>query len=398
MSDQLLLLLGQTPDEPVHWAAFEASRLLEGGRVENAAGLSSLADEADAAGVVVALLPGEQVACRALPSAPRGAAKVRAAAAYLMEDELGEAGEALALAVAAERTPPLILAVRRAILDDWMARFAEAGIECDVLSADYAALAASQDLGTLVVDGERVVASFGASGAAMEQALFVQLAPDMLADGPARVGLLGDERAARLLPESIAVDMIGPPDAARILALYAQSVADRTPPNFVRRPLINRRAIVAAAGPWRRAGLLAAGLVATAFITMIADGMLKDRAATRWDEAARALHAERHPEAAAADPANYARQRLAQGPAAAGFIDLSGHFTQALEENEAIQIDRIRYNQSRGEYVVSLRSESDGAIEKFKAALAAAGVDARDSGGFRNNGGVWTGELVARAL
>lgn len=395
MSDLLLLMLGDALDAPLRWGAFAAGRLVEGGWIE-VRDLATLSARAQAADRVVALLPGEQVAARAFQAAPRSGARQLAAARYLMEDELGEPADALKIAVAIDRDPPLAIAVRQSIFAAWLDAFAAAGIACDILSADYLALASGGDRAMIVSQGDRVVAAFAGVGASLEREMFAELAAQLFAGGPERVALAGDAALGRRLPEPVAIDWLGETDDARVLSIFGEAVLAVAPPNFLQARLINRKALIAAVAPWRRAALIAASLVAVLLLGVIVDAARAGREAERWTNAAAALHKEYFPEAAAADPVAFARQRL-NGGGGRSFLWLASRFAVALEDNQSVEIDRIRFNEARGEFVVSIRSDSDTAIEALKAALAAAGVVAQDSGGYRSAGGVWTGELTARA-
>lgn len=396
MSDLLLLLLGPSPEAPLRWGVFGETRLIEGGWIESAAELGDLPAPALSAARTVALLPGEQVASRPMPAAPRGAAKLQAAAGYLMEDELGESAEALRIAVAGERTPPLAIAAKAAIVDAWADAFAAAGVECDVLSADYLALPSSAEAAMIVAEGGRVVAAFNGAGASMERDLFVDIGPALIG-APARLTIVGDAGIARLLPNREPDEWLGEANDARLLSIFADAVRASAPPNFRQARMFNRRAMQAAIAPWRRAGLLAAGLACLFVLGSVVDGVRAARIADRWDDAAHALHRQYHPEDATADPVAYARRQLNSGAGGASFLFLSAKFADALEANDAVEIDRIRFNAARGEFVVSMRSQSDSAIEALKETLSGAGVVAEDAGGYRNIGGVWTGELTARA-
>lgn len=393
MSDLLLLLLGPSTDAPLRWGAFDGARLLEGGWIDNAEALSDLPESAKGARRVAALLPGEQVASRPMTTAPKGAVRLRAAAAYLMEDELGENADALRIAVATDRAPPVAIAARNEIIGNWLSALAQAGLECDVLSADYLALPLNGETALVVADGERVIAAFNGTGASIELDLFAELAPQLFG-AQKRVALIGDPGLAKLLPGE--TDFLGEADDARILSIFADAVRASAPANFVQAKLFNRKALETVIAPWRRVGMLAAALAGLLFLSVIVDGVRAERIANRWEAAAERLHRQYFPEEENVDPVAFARGRLNEG-GGSSFLFLSSKFAEALAANDEIEIDRIRYNAARGEFVVSIRSRSDAAIEALKTTLAEAGVTAQDSGGYRNIGGVWTGELSARA-
>lgn len=391
MAERLIFLLGDSPGAPLRWGRYEDARLIEGGWMENAAGLPALGARA-AADFVAALLPGEQTAARRMASAPRGAAKARAAALYLMEDELGESADQLHVAAAGD----LAIAVKTAIVEDWLAAFAAAGIELDLLSADYLALPSSADQGVIIFDEGRVVAAVDRAGFALEDGLFDALAPRLFETGPARLRALGAAPMLRRLPDAIAVESLGAADDARLLDLYAAALAEAPAPNFLQGRYQRRRALAPMLRPWRRAGALAAAAAALFVVSLAAEGVRADAAARTWTEAARRVHGERFPEAAAEDPVTHARRALAKQGSDASFLLLAARFAGALEKNDAVEIERIRFNAARGEFIVSVKSRSDSGIEELKQTLAAAGVATQDSGGYRRAGVYWSGDLLAR--
>lgn len=396
MTRRLLFLLGRTERDLTRWAIASDAEVLDFGAVEDAGGLSTITPYASGVAEVVALLPGEQVACRRMPTALKSAAKLKAAAAYLMEDELGEASDLLEVGAATTSALSVAFAAKAEVVRGWLAAFEAAGMEPDVLSADYLALGSSIDEATIIADRGRVLAAFAGVGFALERDLFLKLGPELFASPPGHVRVLGDEALAGVLPTATAVDVTGPSGDAAILREVARAVSAAAPPNFLQRRLFRRKKLAGAIGPWRRAAALAALLAGAAFASMIADGARFARAEARWTETAIKLHQQRFPDAAAEDPVDYARGRLATGGGEASFMLISARLAAAVEANGAVQVNRVRYDLDRGDYIVSIGSKSDAAVEAFKAELGRVGVAASDSGGFRRNGDTWSGDVKVR--
>ncbi len=396
MADLLILCLGASPEEPLRWGRFANARLIEGGWIENASMLHTLADHAAAAEAAVALLPGEQVATRRAESFPKGAAKARAAAAYIMEDELAEPADGLHVAVSTEEGINLSIAVKSAIVEAWLQAFGLAGIKCDILSADYLALPSSVEAATIIVEEDRVVGAVNSAGFALEAGLFAVLAAQLFETAPLRVTAIGNPKNQRLLPAESIVDWLGPADDARILALYDGAIGLRPPPNLLQGAYQKRRALLPRLAPWRRAGLIAAATLGVFFVGLAGEALRAEGDARAWREAAGRIHQEHFPDAATANPVEHARAVLAQGGGDNSFLALAARFAQAIEKSDGVEIERMRYNAARGEFVVSVRSASDVGIEELKTLLAGLGVTTQDSGGYRRSGGEWTGELAAR--
>lgn len=396
MTRRLIFLLGRTEADLVRWAIADGGEVLDFGAAEGAPGLAAIAPYASDVGEVVALLPGEQVACRRMPTAPKSGAKLKAAAAYLMEDELAEATEFLQVAAASTPALSVALAARATIVRGWLAAFETAGIDIDVLTADYLALSSSVEEATLVEDGARVIAAFAGVGFAIEKDLFRSLAVGLFATPPAAFRVLGDDAICAALTEGSEIERLGPSGDAAVLRAIAKALDAAASPNFLQKRLFRQKQLAGALGPWRRAAALAAGLVAVGFLSTIVEGVQLSRAEARWTESAKELHAQRFPDAADEEPVAYARKRLASGGDEAPFLLITSRVAVAVEANDAIDIDRLRFDSARGDYTVSIRSKSDAAVEAFKADLARAGVAAADSGGFRKTGEFWSGDLKAR--
>ncbi|MBI1365981.1 MAG: hypothetical protein GC153_08505 [Alphaproteobacteria bacterium] len=390
--EQFILLLGASPTTPFRWGRFSGAQLIEGGWLENAADLASVAAYAENADSVIALLPGEVVAARRMAAAPRSAAKARAAALYLMEDELGESADVLHVAAAGG----LAVALQRAIVEDWRDAFAAVGFSVDILSADYLALSGLHEEAVVIAEAGRVVAAFDGAGFAIELGMFEALAPNIFAPAPPHVKLIGGRDIERVFPADSAVERLGEADDAAILSLYGEATAAAAPPNLFQGEFEQKRAIAPALVPWRRAGLLAAAACALFVTGVVAQGVRADVTAGMWTKAAREIHVKRFPDAANDDPVAYARRILAKQGGDASFLALASRFSDALQNNDAVQIDRIRFNAARNEFVVTVRSRTDSGIDDLKAALSKLGVVTQDSGGFRRTGSAWSGELSAR--
>ena len=146
---------------------------------------------------------------------------------------------------------------------------------------------------------------------------------------------------------------------------------------------------------WRNVGVIAAGLGCLFLVSIAAEAWRNDRESNQWANLSQELHDQYFPDVTGADPVNHARIILASGTDSASFLLLSSRFAEAIEKNEEVQIDRIGFDSTQGRYTVSIRSQSDTAIEALRADLTAMGVTVRDNGGYRQSRGQWIGELLA---
>lgn len=396
MSSALILLLGLTTAAPIRWARLAGGSLIEFGRVDGAERLSTLAALAAGSDTVAAVLPGEQVAMRRLPSPPKSDAKFRSAAAYLLEDELAEPIDALHVAIDSRDGDGLAMAARKSVIEAWLGAFASAGVAPDVLTADYLLLPCAAGQGTVIIEesGRRVIAAVAGVGFAAESTLAGPALGAPPFAGASRLVVHGDAAAARAMLNAAMIDAAGPADDAALLGLYGALLEARAP-NLLQGAFRRRRAFAPAFAPWRRsAALLAASLAALA-VFAVADGLRSARTADRLEQAALAAHRSAFPEAAAEDPARHARRVLGASAGGGSFLALANRFAEAVEADNRVQIDRISYDAARGQMIVSVRSGSDVDIEALKARLAERGVAARDNGGYRRSGAFWIGELAA---
>lgn len=392
MTDILLLVLGSDPEAPVAWGALGDGRLIEHGRLENAAALALLAEKARAARSVIALLPGEQVAMRWIESPPKSPGKLVAAARYLMEDELGDAS-GLAVASAPFAGAGLAIATEAGIVAAWREAFAAAGLHLDALYPDYLAPSADEGAAVLVADETRAVFAARGRGFSLETSLALELAPRAM-EGLAQLAVYGPARLPAV--EGVAIERRPALDEAGYLALLASGAAAKAPPSFIERPLFRRGALAAAAASWRRAGMLAAALAALVIAGYAASAARADFEASHWTRAARTLHAKAHPDAAAQPPDAYARDLLAEGAADGTFLALSSRVAAAVRAQGGVAVDRVVFSAARREYALVVQAPTDAAIESFKTALREAGVVIEETGGFRRVGEVWSGEIRAR--
>ena len=179
MTEQIYLLLGVTPSEPLTWMRVDE----QGGLRSHGLNVSyqdfAKADIYTGTEKLIALLPGEYTTLRLLPAPPRGRGQLLLAAQYLLEDSLGEDIDKLHVATAlrsdtllnvnsdqdtdqsvievgsSESTEGtastgiqktqtvqrgLCLAVSKTILDPWARIFSQTDTFPDLFTADFMAL------------------------------------------------------------------------------------------------------------------------------------------------------------------------------------------------------------------------------------------------------------------
>lgn len=348
---------------------------------------------------VVAVLPGEQVALRDIPSPPKQLAKLKAAASYLLEDELAEDVDDLHIALSAGTDRARAFAISSALMKDWLGAFAETGVTVTEMTVDFAALGASNGVCVIAADGERVIASRGAAGFAAELPLADIVAPAFLtAAGDAAIVSYG---AHELVGRWAAAPVERRPLAneADLLALFGANLGakgDRV--DFMTGAFKQKKSYAIDLGAWRRPAALAASLAVSLVLLGAASGLRDWRVAERYETTAETLHKSAFPTFAGGDIRSHVRGLLSGGARTAGFLEMTARLTAGLEAHDGVTIERIRFDAARGQYTFSIRSASDAGIEAFRTGLSEFGVEATDNGGYRRTGNQWVGEMTARAL
>ncbi len=395
MSETLILILGQSPADPVRWAFMADGVIQKADIAQSVANLADLASRA-ASGHVTAILPGEQAAMRSLAAPPRAAAKFRVAAAYLLEDELAESLENLHIAVVRrDDGAGMALAVKKASMENWADAFAGAQLSPDLITADFALLPTRADRAVLVYEPTRITGAVGLQGFASERPMADELTKQLIAsEASEEIIAYGDANNERPDIPGPAIDWRGGVDDTSLFKLYAEGASSAGVPNLRQGDYRKRRDWAAAAGVWRRAAILAAASVVLSAGVAIADGARLSRLAAKLNQETASLHQTAFPDQTNVDPRSNARTILASQSNAPAFLSVATRFAESLEENGQIQVDRIRYNAARGEFSISLRFSDINDLENLKHLLAGRGVVAAEAGGVRRSGGLYVGELT----
>ncbi len=394
MTDLVVFKLGPSPQDAVAWGAFAGAMIGEAGRVADIASLAAIKNRIPADARVVAVLQGEQVAMRAIPSPPKQASKLRAAAAFILEDELAEPIDDLHIVVSAG-APRTGFAISKSTMSAWLAAFDEAGVAVNELTVDFACIGGSETACILVGDKGRVIGSRGSAGFAGDLELAEVVAPALIAAaGESAIVAYGAYDAVGRWA-NVPVERRPLPHEADLLALFGAHLSTKGATNFLAGEFRRKTAPSFNLGAYRRSAALAAGLAVAAVFSAAAAGVRDGRVASLYQDSASAMHNSAFPTFSGDDIRAHSRQILAEGVKAASFLEMAGRLTAGLEGHDGVAIDRIRYDAARAQFVFSIRSNSDAGIEAFRAALDGQGLVAADSGGYRRSGEAWIGEMSA---
>ena len=400
MTENLILILGQSPDDPVRYAfvSTDATGVLLSDVARGVADLAEISERAANAKTVIAVLPGEQAAMRAVAAPPSSNTKFRAAAAYLLEDDLAEPLETLHIAIDRHSSGAgLALATKVALLTEWIEAFAEAGLDPDVITPDFATLPFEPDQAIFVFEEERIFGVSGLRGFALETGL-AGILKNGVVDADQVTGIIAygnrdDKRFTGEIPvEWRAASM------AELFSDFARNeYAVKTSPNFRTGAYRKKHDWSGSAGAWRRAAMLAAACFVALTGAYVVGGIRDVRTAGKIENEIAALHTAAFPAAANVDPENHARGILNTRTDRPAFLPITSSLAEGVTESGAVQIQRIRYNAARGEYSVNLQFDDVGDLEVLKQSLTARGLTASETGGLRRIGDGYVGELRVSA-
>ena len=258
---RLILITGDTIDDPIKWVATAGDKPVGGGVVSSLDNLGeAIEKEPDE---IIVILPGERLAIRRLTTPARNQRQLLQAARFLLEDELAGPVEGLHIALGAEPADPAtgrpIIAVDEAWITGWVAALREAGFPPDVLTADILALGvAGQSI--MLVEKDRLSLTMDGEGFVTDRPLADDLSADiLLAAGVDRLGVIRLSDADPVsLPESISVQEVGLPDTRHLPSFLAGHIVDNEPVNLLQGTFERGLDWRAALQPWRYAAGLAA--------------------------------------------------------------------------------------------------------------------------------------------
>ncbi len=395
MNETLILILGATPEHPVRWGFVADGQVRLASIAENVDSLSSIKERARGARQVVAVLRGEDAALRIMPAPPRSNAQFRAAAGFLLEDELAE--NIAGLHFSATRNSGgagRVIAIKKSVLESWRFELLDEGLSPDVLSVDFALLPIASGRAVVIDAPDRMIVALGEQGFAMEKPMAEDVLSTLLIDETINdIIFYGDREIQVDGREGLILDRRGPVTDETMFRLFAKALEEKTAPNFLQGQYRKKRDWKIATGPWRRAAVLAAACIAAFVFSIVVGNVRSLRLADRLEEETLDLHRAAFPDAPEADPRTHARTVLASGGGAAVFLPVTTLIAEALSDVEGVQLDRLRYNAERSEYSVNLRFADIAKLDAFKRALEARGVTAAEAGGVRRSGGFYLGEM-----
>lgn len=265
----------------------------------------------------VAICPGADVSIRWLDLPVGGAAQLRAAAAWMLRENLAATPDRVAVVVgppAGPGQPRLVAVVGLGLLQAWTDYLEALGVRADVLTPDMLTLAEPED------DDVALAVTFGENVALRGRRFAVTVQPDL-------VDLVAGDR--------------------RVTALQDPDAVERALVQAARSPTINllengARERGGAPVGWRRAAGLAAAVLVSPLLLIAAAAARDDMAVHRLEtEAVAAIAAVAPDLAKEADPVTALRRRGVTAPPPGGVTAAAAALFTAMEEIEGVELDSL---------------------------------------------------------
>lgn len=302
----------------------------------------------------VAVVPGGDVLVRWLDLPAGGAAQGRAAAVWMLRDQVAAPPDRLSTVLGPPALPGqgrLVAVVNRSLIEAWTDYLAAVGVRADVFVPDVLTLTEPE------ADDELSAVSFG--------------------DG---VALRGRRFAATVQPDF--VDLVA--DGRKVVAVQDPAVVEGALISAARAPAINlldtgerERAV---SGGWRRAAVLAGLAVVSPLLLTVASAARDDRAVERMRSEALAAIASAAPDLARdPDPVSALRRRMAAAPPPGGVSAAAAVLFTAVEAVEGAELDLLIADPETGvKATISYPAYADMAV--IKASMAEAGMTVTETG------------------
>ncbi|MEM6852343.1 MAG: type II secretion system protein GspL, partial [Pseudomonadota bacterium] len=364
----------------------------------------------------LAIVPGAHVALKVVELPAKTDAQARAAAPFLLEDDVAEDIDQSHLALGPARAPRggedggtarAVAIVSRTRLAAWRAPFDAAELRLTHMTPDYLAVAPERRNGALWDLGDRLVAAFvddagERSGFALEPELATTLIGPCAQRAGAETVELRSMRAGALMEAmgqdgpNLAIGAAG--GAQAFLAEALTAFAAERPLNLLQGSFAPRRDWAKATRPWRAAAAFAGFALAASVFLFVGEAARNNAKAEAYRARAEALYRETFPEdKRVVNPRSQMRARLGamRGDASDGFLRLSAGLAASVEAVDAVSLSAVRFDSARDELQIDLLFNTYEDVEAVKREADALGLSIEE-GGQRQLGDRLSGDAVVR--
>ena len=423
MSVLVITLPASIEEDGAEWALVEDGAITARGALQAGAAPQLPAEAAPRH--VVALMPSETVFLRRL-AVPGGSERdARRAAPFLIEDQLGQALEAVSVDIGpkGDDAARFVMAVETGLRDHW--RRIAAGLAIKPVYAVPDAMVIPSNGADLVVHafGDRVLVQtprgdLGDDSRAVEQARDPEAAgaePVIAAFERALADAVLPALATRLNPRRLIVSEgldpgLAAPDGAPValkrtpapdllaLAASLDPAAFEPLPAFLGAGLASGFDWEQALKPWRTAAALALAAVLGAAGLNAIQAIILEQRAQAYEQARLETFQAAFPETRPVNIEVQLRRRLAAvggADASGGFLELASALSAILSEVDGVRVDSLRYDDERGGLAVSALYRDFGDFEALRAAAQTRDLVLEDGGARQSADGV-EGEFTVR--
>ena len=354
MSERLLVRLH--PDGAVSWLSLSA------GGPASAAHAGNPPPQAIArAQRIVAVVPADDVLLLDAPRVSSQRAQFAKAVPFALEDQLVSSVEDMHFAaperLAAERVP--IAVVARKAMQAWIERLAEAGLRADAMFAETQLLPASDDAGTVAIEGRRAIwRSAPSQGGACDVDGLAEWLGVIRAGEPALRAL--DVYDFRRGASALSIADRGlryHPSPSDFLSFLAGQTSTEQGINLLQGEFAPLHRQAPTQKLWRRAAMLAAAAVVLAFVYLIADFLKTSHQADQFEVSARQILHDTFPQMdnVAGDPRQLmqsALNNLRGGADAAGLLHTLTQIAPVLASTTRTTLTGMEYHNATLELAV----------------------------------------------
>ncbi|MBF20099.1 MAG: hypothetical protein CME88_17120 [Hirschia sp.] len=382
MAKRLIAFADEHPEQALAWRIVD-----DEGRVES--GGECVIEDLPrmGGGAVVLVLPGDRVSVQRAVLTARNDKQLRAAAPFAIEDDVATDLDDVHIALG----PVDSVGAKRALhvvateyLDMWLNAFEGSGFTIMDVSADHALLPNSDNIAQVLALPQRWIASADQWSGSVDR----HLGQDVLEAVLASVQPDAETEAG---PD---MEMLEVGDAFDYLA--ARTIDKHV--SLLQGAYQRRNASEGAAMDWRRWRLPGA-LVAACGLFAIAGTAFEGAALRQKSDEARAqtetIFREAFPQVSrVVNPRAQLRTQLAgREGGASEFLELSSMLAGAVEDNEGVDVQAMRYDRGQSELQVSIAFKSYGDLTQLKDRIIASG-GAVQEGGSRQSGDLRLGEIT----
>ncbi len=158
--EQLVVRLGATPEQPIHWMVWSSQEdeIIASGELPDAEHLSSLAERAGRR-AICALVPTSDVLLKWVSLPAKAGRKALAAIPFMLEEEIsGDIQHQFFALGPKEGNQQAVAVVNKSKIQSWLDTIANAGLRCDRLLPDVLALPlATDDAWSVLALGEQLL-------------------------------------------------------------------------------------------------------------------------------------------------------------------------------------------------------------------------------------------------